>query len=173
MADGRQPPPKALHELHEGAEQLLWVDVVCLRPNPSIQSPLAFAEICDVLRSTTEHGVCGGCIVSIDGAQEHACQVTCGDIAGKAVTTIEGLKGPVAEALFAAWERIDVSQCGFCQPAQIMSASILLAHNIAPSDDDIDEAMKHNLCRCGTYARIRQAVHIAAATLRLAALEAA
>ena len=118
------------------------------------------------------HGVCGACIVSIDGAQEHACQVTCGDIAGKAVTTIEGLKGPVADALFAAWEAIDVSQCGFCQPAQIMSASILLAHNIAPSDDDIDEAMKHNLCRCGTYARIRQAVHIAAADLRLAALEA-
>ena len=119
------------------------------------------------------HGVCGACIVSINGAQEHACQVTCADIAGKAVTTIEGLKGPVAEALFSAWEDIDVSQCGFCQPAQIMSASVLLAHNVEPSDEDVDEAMKHNLCRCGTYARIRQAVHLAAANLRLAALEGA
>ncbi len=119
------------------------------------------------------HGVCGGCMVSIDGAQEHACQVTCGDIAGKAVTTIEGLHGPVAEALFSAWEAIDVSQCGFCQPAQIMSASILLAHNIDPTDDDIDEALKHNLCRCGTYGRIRQAVHRAAGVLRAAELAVA
>ena len=111
------------------------------------------------------HGVCGGCIVDVDGAQEHACQVTCQDVAGKSITTIEGLSGPVAEALFAAWESLDVSQCGFCQPAQVMSASILLKHNPAPSDADIDEAMKHNLCRCATYARIRQAIHKAAATL--------
>lgn len=111
------------------------------------------------------HGVCGGCIVDIDGAQEHACQVTCKDVAGKSITTIEGLSGPVANALFSAWESIDVSQCGFCQPAQLMSASILLKHNPAPSDADIDEAMKHNLCRCATYARIRQAIHIAAANL--------
>lgn len=117
------------------------------------------------------HGVCGGCIVSVDGAQEHSCQVTCGDITGKAVTTIEGLHGPIADALFAAWQSIDVSQCGFCQPAQIMSASILLASNIEPTDADVDEAMKHNLCRCGTYARIRQAVHQAAGTLRAAAQE--
>ena len=119
------------------------------------------------------HGVCGGCIVSVEGAQEHSCQVTCGDIAGKAVTTIEGLTGPVADALFAAWETVDVSQCGFCQPAQLMSASILLSHNIDPSDSDVDEAMKHNLCRCGTYARIRQAVHHAASSLRAVSLKGA
>ena len=111
------------------------------------------------------HGVCGGCMVVIDGAQEHACQVTCGDVADKTVTTIEGLRGPIAEALFAAWEEIDVSQCGFCQPAQLISASILLAHQPAPSDADIDQAMQHNLCRCATYARIRQAIHRAAALL--------
>lgn len=111
------------------------------------------------------HGVCGACIVSVDGAQEHSCQVTCSDVAGKSITTIEGLKGPIADALFSAWERIDVSQCGFCQPAQLMSASILLAHNAHPSDADIDEAMKHNLCRCATYARIREAIHLAAAAL--------
>ncbi|MDB5826436.1 MAG: (2Fe-2S)-binding protein [Variovorax sp.] len=111
------------------------------------------------------HGVCGACIVSVDGAQEHACQVTCGDVTGKSITTIEGLEGPVADALFEAWETLDVSQCGFCQPAQLMSASILLQRNPAPSDADIDEAMKHNLCRCATYARIRQAIHQASATL--------
>jgi isoquinoline 1-oxidoreductase alpha subunit len=114
------------------------------------------------------HGVCGACIVSIDGAQEHACQVTCGDVAGKSITTIEGLSGPIGDALFAAWEQIDVSQCGFCQPAQLMSASVLLSHNKAPTDADIDEAMKHNLCRCATYARIRQAIHQAAVALSAA-----
>ena len=111
------------------------------------------------------HGVCGGCIVSVDGAQEHSCQVTCGDVAGKSITTIEGLAGPVAEALFAAWDTLDVSQCGFCQPAQLMSASILLTQNPKPTDADIDQAMQHNLCRCATYARIRQAIHKAAAAL--------
>ena len=112
------------------------------------------------------HGVCGACIVSVDGAQEHACQVTCGDVEGKSVITIEGLQGPVAQALFEAWEQIDVSQCGFCQPAQIMSASILLSQNASPTDGDIDEAMKHNLCRCATYVRIRKAIHLAAQKLQ-------
>jgi len=111
------------------------------------------------------HGVCGGCIVDIDGAQEHSCQVTCGDLAGKSITTIEGLSGSVGNALFAAWDALDVSQCGFCQPAQLMSASVLLKHNPTPSNTDIDEAMKHNLCRCATYARIRLAIHKAAAAL--------
>ena len=112
------------------------------------------------------HGVCGACMVSVDGAQEHACQVTCSDVQGKSVVTIEGLSGPVGEALFAAWDRIDVSQCGFCQPAQLMSASVLLGQNPNPTDADIDEAMQHNLCRCATYLRIRQAIHQAAASLR-------
>lgn len=111
------------------------------------------------------HGVCGGCIVDIDGAQAHSCLNTVADVAGKKVLTIEGLKGPIAEALFAAWLTLDVAQCGFCQPAQITSASILLKHNPSPSDADIDEAMKHNLCRCATYQRVRKAIHRAADTL--------
>ncbi|NVO04876.1 MAG: (2Fe-2S)-binding protein, partial [Rhodoferax sp.] len=88
-------------------------------------------------------------------------------VQGKAVVTIEGLAGKaIGDALFAAWDQIDVSQCGFCQPAQLMSASVLLGQNPNPTDADIDEAMQHNLCRCATYLRIRQAIHLAAATLR-------
>jgi isoquinoline 1-oxidoreductase alpha subunit len=106
-------------------------------------------------------------MVAVDGAQEHACQVTCSDVQGKSVVTIEGLAGnAIGEALFAAWDQIDVSQCGFCQPAQLMSASVLLGQNANPTDADIDEAMQHNLCRCATYLRIRQAIHQAAASLR-------
>ncbi len=111
------------------------------------------------------HGVCGGCMVSIDGAQAHACQTTLADAAGKKIVTIEGRTGPIGEALFAAWLELDVAQCGFCQPAQITSAAVLLNNNPKPSDADIDEAMKHNLCRCATYQRVRKAIHHAAAAL--------
>ena len=119
------------------------------------------------------HGVCGGCVVSIDGAQAHACQTTLADLAGKKVVTIEGQTGPIAEALFAAWLALDVAQCGFCQPAQITSAAVLLSHNATPTDADIDEAMKHNLCRCATYQRVRQAIHMAAQRLAADSKEAA
>ena len=111
-------------------------------------------------------GVCGTCMVSVDGAQAHSCQLSLAQVAGKKIVTIEGLQGPVADALFAAWDDLDVAQCGFCQPGQINSAAILLANNAQPSDADIDAALKHNLCRCGTYVRIRKAVHQAAHTLR-------
>ncbi|MEU6215471.1 (2Fe-2S)-binding protein [Streptomyces sp. NPDC047023] len=112
------------------------------------------------------HGVCGACIMRIDDAQEHACQVTCPDVAGRRLTTIEGLAGDrIGEALFTAWDELDVSQCGFCQPAQLMSASTLLERNPRPTDDDIDEALRHNLCRCGTYQRIRAAIKLAAERL--------
>lgn len=111
------------------------------------------------------HGVCGACIVDIDGAQAHACQMTCGEVQGKRVTTIEGQKGRIADALFAAWTALDVAQCGFCQPGQINSAAVLLAQNPNPSDDDIDKAMMHNLCRCATYLRVRKAIHQAAEAL--------
>ena len=119
------------------------------------------------------HGVCGGCMVSIDGAQAHACQTTLADAAGKKVVTIEGQTGPIAEALFAAWLELDVAQCGFCQPAQITSAVVLLTHNPKPSDADIDEAMKHNLCRCATYQRVRKAIHLAAGRVAATAKESA
>lgn len=111
------------------------------------------------------NGVCGACIVSADGAQAHACQMTCAQAQGKSVTTIEGQQGPIADALFAAWTALDVAQCGFCQPGQITSAAILLAQNPRPSDADIDAAMKHNLCRCATYLRVRKAIHQAADAL--------
>jgi isoquinoline 1-oxidoreductase alpha subunit len=110
-------------------------------------------------------GVCGSCMVSVDGAQAHSCMLSLAQVAGKAIVTIEGQRGPVAEALFAAWDALDVAQCGFCQAGQITSAAVLLSHNPQPSDDDIDAALKHNLCRCGTYMRIRKAVHQAAQSL--------
>ena len=119
------------------------------------------------------HGVCGGCMVSIDGAQAHACQTTLADAAGKKVVTIEGQTGPIADALFAAWLELDVAQCGFCQPAQITSAVVLLTHNPQPSDADIDEAMKHNLCRCATYQRVRGAIHLAASRVAATTKESA
>jgi len=119
------------------------------------------------------HGVCGGCMVSIDGAQAHACQTTLADAAGRKIVTIEGQTGPIAEALFAAWLELDVAQCGFCQPAQITSAAVLLNNNPTPSDVDIDEAMKHNLCRCATYQRVRKAIHLAASRVAATAKETA
>ena len=103
--------------------------------------------------------------MSVDGAQVHACKNTVADVAGKKVLTIEGQTGPIADRLFAAWLELDVAQCGFCQPAQINSASILLGANPRPTDADIDEAMKHNLCRCATYQRVRKAIHLAASRL--------
>jgi isoquinoline 1-oxidoreductase subunit alpha len=111
------------------------------------------------------HGVCGACMIEIDGAQEHACQVTMADVAGKKIVTIEGQQGRVASAVLKAWDRLQVAQCGFCQPAQINSAIILLSQNPSPTDADIDEGMKHNLCRCATYQRMRQAIHEAAKQL--------
>jgi isoquinoline 1-oxidoreductase alpha subunit len=105
-------------------------------------------------------------MVSVDGARAHSCQLSLEQVADKKIVTIEGLQGPIADALFAAWDDLDVAQCGFCQPAQISSAAILLANNAQPSDADIDAALKHNLCRCGTYVRIRKAVHQAAHALR-------
>jgi isoquinoline 1-oxidoreductase alpha subunit len=80
------------------------------------------------------------------------------------ITTIEGLKGPVTEAVLAAWRRLDVPQCGYCQSGQIMAAVALLNNTPKPSDTDIDSAMSGNLCRCATYARIRAAIHEAAGT---------
>jgi len=111
------------------------------------------------------HGVCGACIVNVDGAQVHSCKNTVADVQGRNITTIEGQEGKVAEAIFKAWKENDVAQCGFCQPGQINSASVLLAINTNPTDEDIDEAMKHNLCRCSTYVRVRKAIKEAAASL--------
>jgi isoquinoline 1-oxidoreductase alpha subunit len=94
-----------------------------------------------------------------------SCQTPVGQVAGQQVTTIEGLDGPVAQAVQAAWQRLDVAQCGYCQSGQIMSAVALLPQKRAPTDADIDEAMAGNLCRCATYVRIRAAIHAAAQSI--------
>jgi isoquinoline 1-oxidoreductase alpha subunit len=110
---------------------------------------------------------CGACTVHVDGQAELSCSVKVADVAGKRVATIEGLSAAsdVVKAVKAAWIDRDVVQCGYCQPGQVMAAVALLEKNWAPSDAQIDEALEGNLCRCGTYQRIREAVRAAATTL--------
>ena len=108
-------------------------------------------------------GACGACTVHLNGEPVRSCSVPVEAVAGKSITTIEGL-APSPERLHAlqeAWIELDVAQCGYCQAGQIMSAAALLARNAKPSDAEIDAALAGNLCRCGTYNRIRAAVHAA------------
>jgi len=107
-------------------------------------------------------GACGACTVHVDGEPARACLTPVGAVAGKAVTTIEGLGSGGLHTVQQAWIDENVPQCGYCQAGQIMSAAALLARNPAPTDADIDTAMAGNLCRCGTYPRIRKAIHTAA-----------
>jgi len=102
-------------------------------------------------------GLCGACTVLIDGKPERSCVTPLGDVRGKSVTTIEGI--PEQHPVKLAWLAQEVSQCGYCQPGQILSAVALLNSISIPSDSDIDRAMSGNLCRCGTYGRIRKAIH--------------
>ena len=101
----------------------------------------------------------------VDGEATLSCNLSISEVVGKEITTIEGLKGPVADALREAWMEGDVPQCGFCQPGQLMTAAALLRTNPNPSDDVIDDVMSGVLCRCGTYQGIRQAIHLAARRL--------
>ncbi|WP_300519419.1 (2Fe-2S)-binding protein [Aliiroseovarius sp.] len=110
---------------------------------------------------------CGSCTVHVDGVAVRSCQTFVGDVEGAEVTTIEGLGQPDAlHAVQAAWISHQVAQCGYCQSGQIMQAASLLAGTPAPTDAEIDEAMAGNLCRCGTYPRIRAAIHTAAKSLQ-------
>ncbi len=104
-------------------------------------------------------GICGACTVHIDGMPQRSCITPMADVQGRKVITIEGIadSNPVKKA----WLAQEVSQCGYCQPGQIMSAVALLEKNPKPTDADIDSAMSGNLCRCGTYGRIRRAIHVA------------
>ena len=106
--------------------------------------------------------LCGACTVHIDGEATRSCITPVSAVAGKKITTIEGLSPDRSHPVQRAWIEVDVPQCGYCQSGQIMSAAALLAQNAKPSDSEIDEAMKGNICRCGTYQRIREAVHRAA-----------
>ena len=108
---------------------------------------------------------CGACTVHLDGQAIRSCVLPVSAVGDRKVTTVEGIAGQAAMAVRSAWRALDVVQCGYCQSGQIMSAAALLASNPAPSDADIDQAMSGNLCRCGTYVRIRAAIHRAAATL--------
>lgn len=106
--------------------------------------------------------VCGACTVHVNGEAVRSCITPISSAVGKRITTIEGLSVDGNHPVQQAWMHVDVSQCGYCQPGQIMSAAALLARNPDPSDAQIDAAMNGNLCRCGTYLRIRQAIHEAA-----------
>ncbi len=107
-------------------------------------------------------GLCGACTVHLDGEPVRSCITPLASVAGKKVTTIEGLSLHGEHPVQQAWVALEVAQCGYCQSGQIMSAVALLAHNPNPTDADIDTAMSGNLCRCGTYNRIRAAIHRAA-----------
>jgi isoquinoline 1-oxidoreductase subunit alpha len=128
-----------------------------------------------VLRDTakltgTKYGcgmaLCGACTVHIDGVPTRSCTLPVSQLKpGVEITTIEGLKSREGKAVQAAWEKLDVPQCGYCQSGQVMSATGLLSKNKKPSDADIDAAMGGNVCRCATYVRIRAAIHEAAKSL--------
>ncbi|SRR5712691_6905376 len=106
--------------------------------------------------------LCGACTVHVDGQPVRSCTTPLSAVAGKKITTIEGLSAKSDHPVQKAWIELDVPQCGFCQSGQIMAAAALLAKTPNPSDDDIDSAMAGNICRCGTYQRIRAGIHRAA-----------
>lgn len=114
-------------------------------------------------------GMCGACTVTIEGAQTRSCQIAIADVEGLDIATIEGLSDRRDHVVQQAWILEQVPQCGYCQSGMIMAATALLAENPDPTDDDIDVAMS-NICRCGTYPRVRKAIHRAASMMRASAL---
>ena len=132
-------------------------------------TPLLWA-LRDVLNLTgTKYGcgmsLCGACTVHVDGRAVRACVTPASSVQGKAITTIEGVDSPVARAVQAAWKKLNVVQCGYCQSGQIMAAIDLLSQTPNPDDAQINAAMSGNICRCATYVRIRAGIHEAARSL--------
>ena len=109
-------------------------------------------------------GACGACTVLVDGVATRSCITPIGAVASSSITTIEGLSPDGTHPVQLAWEQLDVPQCGYCQSGQVLTAAALLSHTPHPTDAQIDAAMSNNLCRCGTYSRIRQAIHQAASS---------
>ena len=133
------------------------------------QTPLVWVLRDEIGLTGTKFGCgvaqCGACTVHVDGQAMRSCVTPVSAIAGRKVTTIEGLGSRAAKAVQKAWVDLDVVQCGYCQSGQIMSATVLLEQNPKPTDEDIDLAMAGNICRCATYVRIRAAIHAASAQL--------
>lgn len=130
---------------------LLWV----LRDHLNITS----------LKFGCGEGLCGACSAHVDGKLTRTCVTACDELEGRNLTTLEGLAPRLSQALKSAWIQVDVPQCGYCQTGMIMAAAALLDKNPKPSDEEITAAMNKNICRCGTYSRIRRAIHIAAKEL--------
>ena len=130
-------------------------------------TPLLWVLRGELQMTGTKYGcgmaLCGACTVHVDGVPTRSCVTPISAVGRREVTTIEGLSGPEVAVLKAAWANVDVVQCGYCQSGQLMAAAALLKQNPKPTDADIDAAMSGNICRCGTYPRIRAAIHQAAA----------
>jgi isoquinoline 1-oxidoreductase subunit alpha len=130
-------------------------------------TPLLWVLREKLLLTGTKYGcgmsICGACTVHVDGQPLRSCTTPISAVAGRTITTIEGLSDKSDHPVQQAWMEVDVPQCGYCQSGQIMSAAALLAQKAQPTDTDIDDAMTGNICRCGTYPRIRAAIHRAAA----------
>lgn len=130
------------------------------------QKPLLWVLREDIGLTGTKFGCgiaqCGACTIHLDGNPTRSCLLPVSAAAGRKVTTVEGVESKAAMAVREAWRDLDVVQCGYCQSGQMMSATALLESNPSPNDEEIDQAMTGNLCRCGTYVRIRAAIHKAA-----------
>jgi isoquinoline 1-oxidoreductase alpha subunit len=137
-----------------------------LEIDASPDTPLLWVLRDHLAMTGTKYGcgmaLCGACTVHVDGAAVRSCVLPLSALEGKRITTIEGLSRDRSHAVQRAWIELDVPQCGYCQSGQIMSAAALLGNNPRPSDAEIDAAMAGNICRCGTYPRIRKAIHRAA-----------
>jgi isoquinoline 1-oxidoreductase alpha subunit len=144
---------------------------VTLDAEPSMPLLWAIREVAGLPGTKFGCGMalCGACTVHLDGEAIRSCVMPLSAVAGRQVTTIEGLQSSAAKAVQAAWVKIQVPQCGYCQSGQVMSATALLEKHSTPTDADIDSAMSGNICRCATYARIRAAIHEAAQSAKASA----